>query len=552
MFDGIKITRIVSALEPICTNIKIDKVYHPEKNIIILKLNTKNKNFNKLVISLDPKFCAVFPSKISIANPTSPSTFCMLLRKHLENGILTEIIQDSHERLLELHVTSFNDLGEYTTKILYIELMGKYSNCILTENQIILDAISKYPIGVNGFREILAKRIYSPPPIVRKTSLEDLSLEILTDIIYHSKKTQLSEALLLGLEGFSKETITSVLEPLSLQDALVENLGEYEINRILERLKALALFIKEPDEAFLSSIDEEFTAYYLHKLLGSRSQKIQSILNRQLKKLKKKEQLYLRKTTSETDENKYKLKGELLAANLYRLTKNKETSIVLANFYEEDSPPLTISLNPSLSPSKNVESYFKKYNKLKEGRRMSLILLEELNLEISYLESIAYSLELADSISDIEEIEFELRDKKLFSKQGVKEPKRKLKEKNVLAIKEFTSPSGFTILLGKNNKQNHYLTFKLGKNSDLWFHIKDYPGAHVLIKNPNNLEVDEDTLYQAATLAATYSKASEASKIDVDYAKIKHVKKHPSGLLGKAYYTDYQTIRVDLEKSRDD
>ena len=205
---------------------------------------------------------------------------------------------------------------------------------------------------------------------------------------------------------------------------------------------------------------------------------------------------------------------------------------------------ITISLYKSLSPSANVKKYFKRYHRLKEGKKKSEYLLKDIQEKKEYLETILLSFEFADTIEDLNNIEEELRDLQL-----IKETKKKKKTKkiqSVINIKKEVTSTGYTLLIGKNNKQNEYITFKLAKTNDLWFHAKDYPGSHIVLKNPNEDIIDNKTIAEAASYAARFSKGAKAPKVDVNYTEKKYIKKHPSHLPGKVFYTDYKTIHVAL------
>ena len=547
MFNGVHMKKITIAMAPILIGSKIDKMYHPSEKLITIKLNTKNKSYNKLLISCDPSFCTAHFTTLALGNPLTPSTFCMVLRKHLEGSTIVDFKQLGLERLIELTVSTFNDIGDKTTKTLHLELMGKYSNVILTENNIIIDALYKYPIGVNGFREILPKRLYQMPPMAEKENPLTMTTEdSLSKYIYCEEDSEqlLSSFLQKILEGFSKQTMINFLKEKHFENLSLKDIGSYEINQLMVLFKALRNDIKETNQTKLDNLDIAYNTFYLKKELENKKQKLKAIVSKELKKTTKKETIHLKKIAfAEEDGDQYRVKGELLSANIYQL-KERVSQITVSNYFDENMTEITILLDKSLSPSANVKKYFKRYHKLKEGKKKSEYLLKDIQEKKEYLETIQLSFDFTDTIEDLNNIEEELKDLQLIKDK--KKKKSKKVESIIMDIKKETTSTGYILLMGKNNKQNDYITFKLAKSNDLWFHAKDYPGSHVLLKNPNNDTIDDKTIAEVATYAATFSKGNKGLKVDVDYTKKKYITKHPSHLLGKVFYTDYKTIHVML------
>lgn len=545
MFDGVHMKRITTASIPIIIASKIDKVYHPNEKLIIIKLNSKHKGYNKLLISCDPGFCTVHFTTLALNNPLTPSTFCMVLRKHLEGSTIIDFKQLGLERLVQLTVSTFNDIGEPTIKTLHLELMGKYSNVILSEKDTIIDALYKYPIGVNGFREILPKRTYHLPPMAEKINPLTLTEETLSERIYKEADTEqlLSAFLQKLLEGFSKQTMVDLLKTKNLETLSLNEVGSYELNTLISLFKTLKKDIEGENIEALKALDAEYNAFYTKKIIESKTQKLKAIVTKELKKITKKETIHLEKIASAEDGNQYRLKGELLSANIYQL-KQRVSEITVPNYFDENMAEITIALDKSLSPSANVKKYFKRYHKIKEGKKKSEFLLKDIQEKKEYLETILLSFDFVSTIDDLDNIEEELKEHHL-----IKETKKKKKQKKqeiVMDIKKEETSTGFTLLIGKNNKQNEHITFKMAKTGDLWFHAKNYPGSHVVLKNPNDEIIDDQTIQEAATFAAQYSKGNKAPKIDVDYTDRKYLKKHPSHLPGKVFYTDYKTIHIEL------
>lgn len=544
MFNGVHMKKITIAMTNILLGSKIDKIYHPSKKLIAAKLNTKNKSYSKLLISCDPSFCTAHFTTLSLENPLTPSTFCMVLRKHLEGGTIIDFKQLGLERLIELTVSTFNDIGDRAIKTLHLELMGKYSNVILTENNIIIDALYKYPIGINGFREILPKRLYKMPPMAKKENPLTIVEDILSKYIYSEEDSQqsLSSFLQKILEGFNKQTMINFLKEKHFENLSLKDIGSYEINQLIALFKLLKNNIEETSQTELDNLDIAYNTFYLKKELENKKQKLKAIVSKELKKITKKETIHIKKITFAEDGEQYRVKGELLSANIYQL-KKCVSQITVPNYFDKNMTEITIPIDKSLSPLANVKKYFKRYHKLKEGKKKSKYLLKDIQEKKEYLETIKLSFDFADTIEDLNNIEEELKDLQLIKD---KKKKKSKKVESIMNIKKETTSTGYILLIGKNNKQNEYITFKLAKSNDLWFHSKDYPGSHVLLRNPDNDIIDNKTITEVATYAATFSKGNKKLKMDVNYTEKKYIKKHPSHLSGKVFYTNYKTIHVTL------
>lgn len=537
MIDGITMHQAVRALEEKLSGARIERIYHPTEKLLYFKLKNPSSRWNKLVISIDPSFCSIHPTTLTVENPDQPSGFCMLLRKHIEGGLITGIRQHGHERLVDLFIEAYNDLGVKTTKILHLELMGKYSNVVLTEEGRILDAIYKYPIGVNGFREILARRPYEAPPLVEKLLVGDLDQEALRNALNEAldPAVSLSTFLQSRLQGFSKARINTFLASLSMDRLTIGDLDPERFSRLEEGLQALSSSIDEPDEGILEELDRRYTQYYDASRLGAKRTRLAGIVSRQLKKLGKKEAIHLDKIRQEEDADQIRIKGELLSANLYRLTE-KVPYIDLENYYDKDLKTIRVELDEALSPARNVKKYFKKYHKIKEGRKQSEALLEEVRVEIDYMASILSAVESAVDLGDLLEIEEELASLDLVRTVSGKKRKKPAEPH----YRRIELENGDLLLVGRNNRQNDFVTFKLASSGDWWFHVKDYPGPHVVLK-PAGSEPFPESLREAASYAAA---DQSGEKVQVVYTQRRHVKKHPGHKLGKAVYTDYRTLVV--------
>lgn len=538
MIDGIYLYRLIQTIKDDLIGSRIDKIYHPKEKLLIFKIKGKKLDLNKLVISIDPNFCSIHLSSISLTNPDQPTSFCMLLRKHLESGVITNISQFGYERIIELTIESYNELGVKTKKVLQIELMGKYSNVILTENNIITDAIYKYPIGVNGFREILPKRKYLLPPLNNKLTLDQNNIE---QLIIQIKKepTQnlaLSNYLQQYLQGFSNKSMNDLMIRIGFKNLTLADLDEEHILNLKIGLEKYRNSLNTKDIELVLKTDALFNNFYFNKEILARKQKLLSIVKKQIKKLEKKAYIYSDKISQDKDSDLLRIKGELLSANLYRINE-KLPYIDLENYYEPEMPIIHIELNEALSPTMNVKQFFKKYHKVKEGKKQSEALLTEVNNELYYYNSIEVSIQSSLVIEDLMEITDELQFLGLIQKN----PKSKKLSKHLNYLK-YELENGDLIYVGKNNKQNDYLTFKFASNKDMWFHRQDYPGAHVILKSV--AEVNPESIELAAWYAGYAGSDENLDGVTVDYTIVRNVKRHPSQKLGLAIYTDFTSIFI--------
>lgn len=538
MIDGIHLHKVLEQLTPLLIGGRIEKVYHPKNKLLIFKVRFQNSKYNRLAISLEPSFSSIHPTTLNYENPSLPSTFCMLLRKHLEGSVIMAVRQMGHERLIDIDVEGYNELGIKGPKTLHLELMGKYGNVILTENNLILDALFKYPIGVNGFREILPRRGYDFPPLTNKICINDLTfheLEVLLESV--DRETALLPFLQSFLQGFSKKNLKKILERHHQVDEPISVLTKEALFELIQIIKEEALIA---DEGILEWTDEQFNANFNEDLSSNLARKLQSILEKQQRKLAKKAAIYHEKIRLSLDSDALRIKGELLSANLYQLKGNLK-QIVVENYYDKNLTPLLIELNDSVSPAVNVKRYFKRYHKAQEGKKQSEKLLEVLDVEMDYLASIHRSIENAPSMLDLLEIQDEMALKGLLLL-----PNKKKKKDSTLNFLSKTLLDGSILYVGKNNRQNDFITFKVAGNNDYWFHVKDSPGPHVIL-NTKGQEPTPGILYEAARHAAMDPKTGAVADVLIDYTRRRHLRRHPSLLPGKVIYTQYQTLHVKGE-----
>ncbi len=546
-FDGIVSKKVVDELNCCLINGKINKIYEPNKNEVILGIYNNGKNY-ALNINISSNYRIHLTTK-SKPNPTVAPNFCMVLRKHILGFKISKIYMNGLERIIYFELEGYNELNDFTQKKLVIELMGKHSNIILLNNKnIIIDSLRHLDSSSNSLRDILPAHPYSEPTS-DKLDFITTSFENFIDSINQTEK--LSEIISNTYTGISKNFIINELTKLNISD---EEYSNKDLENLYNSIKniinsnASCYTINNGKDFSIStsntyenlSINFFIDDFYYNKeendlVIGYRNNLLKLMLSN-LKKISKKLENINSKLKECENMETYRMYGELITSNLYRIddSTNKK-SITLENYYNNNLP-IAIPLDSTISPSLNAKKYFKKYHKLKNTLEIVSIQKEETEKELDYIESIIYELENCNSTEDVDEVYEEisensiLKDYNNYSKNNSSEIKKnKVNKRNV--HKEYEpityNVDGFTVFVGKNNKQNDYITSKLGKNDDLWFHTKDIRGSHVLLKcNGSNVKIN--TIISCCKIAAFHSKAKLSSNVPVDYCKIKYVRK-PSG-----------------------
>ena len=595
-FDGIVTKAITSELQELL-GARIDKVYQPDKNTVVLGLYLDGKNY-ALNICIDSKYGRLHLTTHSKPNPQMAPNFCMLLRKYLIGLRLKNIITSNLERLVTLEFDGFDEFDDVVLKKLVVELMGKHGNILLLdENRIIIDSLRHPKINdyqMEETRNIIPHKRYLPPTTTKFNFLDTINFDIFksklssgyiknvdnTNNINNYNEALDNQHILINVDnvadiistafnGISKSFINYILDFLNIKeinDNTLEQIYNY-ITNILENINKNNLSFKNiydkdgnvkdyflipnktndnlfnlnfyiDDFYFNKETEEDFKNYrntnlkLILSILKKYNTRLQNINN----KLKECENM-----------DTYKLYGELITANLYKIKDFNLSSIELENYYDNNKQ-ITIPLDKKYSPNENAKKYFKKYNKLKNTLEIVGVQKKETLNELNYIESIVYELENATSIDEVTQIFEEMSENVLF-KETVKNRKKSSKLKKSKLTKNKTvsfnpikySIDGFTILVGRNNKENDYLTLKYAQKTDLWFHTKDIHGSHVILKNPSQ-NINDDILNKCAQIAVKHSKAKNSSNVPVDYCLVKFVKKPNNAKPGMVIYTDYKTI----------
>lgn len=558
-FDGLFTRAIVHEIaEPLLSG-RISKIYQPSKYELLLHIRSQRKNC-KLLLSAHPTYARMHFTTQNYDTPSSPPMFCMLLRKHLEGGIIEEVWQDELERIVHIKVRSRNEIGDESLKTLIIEIMGRHSNIILVETNTntILDSLKHISANVNRYRTVYAGGTYIAPPSQHKQnplrieSKEDLlkPLDFLAGkmdkqlVTSFSGMSPLLTKEILSLAGLANETALEnsffqTLEKLKNHQytptMVVSGNKEYfymlPLTHLTGEVKEFATLGELLDRFFFSKDNRDRVKQQAHDL----EKFIQNELAKNEKKL-----LKLQATLQSAEKaDHYQLLGELITANIYAIRKGDKAAEV-SNYYDEQNATISISLNPLKTPSENAQAYFHKYQKAKNSVTVVMEQIEKTKDEILYFEGLLQQMESA-SQKDIEEIREELAEEGYIRKRAQK-MKKKSVSKPVLDF--YTSSDGTEVVIGKNNKQNEYLTHRFAHRDEIWLHTKDIPGSHVLIRAT---EPSEQTILEAATLAAYFSKAKHSSSVPVDFTKIRYVKKPSGGKLGFVTYDHQQTVYVTPE-----
>ena len=572
--DAVAVKALVAELQCLVGG-RVDKVHQPERDEIAIGVRTYDESF-RLLISASPAHPRIHLSTHSKSNPKTAPLFCMLLRKHLASGRITAITQVGFERIVKVSVESYDELGDYTEKSLYVEIMGRHSNVILVNNEgRIIDSIKRIDESMSSVREILPGGVYELPPIQSKTAVADWEtendLEFLgtqkvdkaiisqiagispltaremvynvfgtTDVLSDAVNTNRYAMLKLEINKLKSRTENNDFEPCMIEDTQTGKLVEFSAIPI-EQYETLAKVVKY--ESMSELVDEFYYKRDVNERMRQKTADLVKLLNNHRERIAKKMAI-LRSTLSDAEKmDTYREYGDLITANIYRIQEGHK-SVELENYFDENMNTVKITLDPSLSPSQNAQKYYKKYNKSKTALKEAQKQLEQSAEELEYIESTLAMVETADRLEDISVIRRELANEGYIKRSTNAQKKQKAEQSKPM---HFVSSDGFDIYVGRNNTQNDYLTLKLANSSDLWFHTKDIHGSHTVIKLGLDKDVPKQTILEAAALAAYYSKARESSQVPVDYTTIKNVKKPNGAKPGMVIYEHYNTVYIKPE-----
>ncbi len=576
-FDGIVISSLVWELNERLADGRINKIYQPENDAIVLTIKNNRNNY-RLLLSASPSLPLAYLTEDTGTNPMTAPNFCMLLRKHISGGRIVSILQPEMERILKFEIEHLNELGDVCTKYLIVELMGKHSNIIFCRpDGTIIDSIKHISLNISSVREVLPGRSYFiPNTMLKQNPLTITAAEFAEKVL--SKPLPVGKALYTSLTGISPVIAEEICFRASLDSGMsTSGLSDVEkvhlfgvFSRLMEDVKGhrfsptIVYRSKEPvefsalpltcysdcDSQPFDSISTVLRTYYAEKNASSRirqkSHDLRHVVGTALDRTRKKYDLQLKQLKDTEKREKYKIYGEMLNTYGYGLEEGSK-SLTCLNYYTNHE--ITIPLDPQLPPQENAKKYFERYGKLKRTFEALSSLTEETHAEMEHLDSVSTALDLAQTEGDLAQIKEELIQAGYMKRHtgGKNTKKQKLTSQPL----HYISSDGYDMYVGKNNLQNEELTFKFAGGGDWWFHAKGIPGSHVIVKTKGD-ELPDRTFEEAARLAAYYSKNRTSEKVEIDYIQRKHVKKPNSGKPGFViYHTNYSMmIEPDISHIR--
>ena len=570
-FDGITISNIVQELRDNLLDGRINKIAQPEADELLLTIKSKTGQ-KRLYISASASLPLIYLTEQNKQSPMNAPNFCMLLRKHLNNGRITDITQPKLERIIRFEIEHLDELGDLCKKYLVVEIMGKHSNIIFcNDNNRIIDSIKHVSAQMSSVREVLPGRDYFIPETMEKLNPLDVNFADFSRVITE-KPSGLSKAIYTSFTGVSP----IVAEEICYITGIDSSVSPKELSEdvILHLYKQFCLFFDKISKGAFNPVvyyngtePKEFAAvplshfgeytgktfesmsglletYYASKntitRIRQKSVDLRKIVQTALERNRKKYDLQSKQLLDTEDRDKYRVYGELINVYGYGLEPNAKELECLNYYTNED---IKIPLDPTKTPQENSQKYFDKYNKQKRTYEALVNLIQETRDEIQYLESVANALDIALSEDDLSQIKEELTESG-FVKRKFTKKKVKINSKPF----HYISSDGYHMYVGKNNIQNEELTFNFAVGNDWWFHAKGCPGSHVIVKT-NGDELPDRTFEEAGKLAAYYSKLRGAEKVEIDYIEKKHVKKPKGGKPGfVVYYTNY-SLMIDSDIS---
>ena len=577
-FDGIVTKALANELQNL-SGARIDKIFQPNKDNILIGCYLNKTNY-LINICINSSSYRIHLTTHPRSNPSVAPNFCMVLRKHLLGLHIKNIITNNLERVVTIEFEGFDEIDDIISKKLVIELMGKHCNVIILDDQNIIIDSMRHIYQEDSNRNIVPHLKYIYPTTNKKNFLDCTDFSEFLDLLPNELSIDTFPLILSNIfNGFSRSFVSGLL-----QDLNIDALNNIDLEKIYNEIRNIVfendtnnlnfkyIDVKGKKDYYLStSNNENLTPFHLNFFLDDfyfekeTSQEFRVYRDSVLKMIlgvldKYKKRLNnMNKKLSECDNmQKYQLYGELITANLYRIENIPTSSIVLENYYDNNKE-ISIELDSRYSPSVNAKRFFKKYNKLKNTLEIVTKQKDETLKELDYIESIVYELEAATTLDEVYSIFEEISENVIFAektKQLSNKKKDKLKKSNLTKNKNVSfNPIKYTIgnyqlLVGRNNKENDYLTLKYASKNDIWFHTKDIHGSHAILKLNSNDDIpNEDILIRCAEIAALHSKAKNSSNVPVDYCEVKYVKKPNGAKPGMVIYTHNHTLYVNPAKN---
>ena len=553
-FDGLFIHSLLNSVKPKIINGRLSKIYQPFEQDLVLTFRKERKNI-QLLLSANAQYPRFYITNQTIANPDKAPTFVMVLRKYLEGSVLQSIEQLGVDRIIYFNFSNRNELGDQVQLVLSLELMGRHSNVILYDQKSghIIDLLKRINPDENRVRLLLPKAKYELPPLISGINGFEVTEKEFKEKAINSDPVDFASQIsgldrddrqeLIGYleDDFSYSSFKTFMSQFNKKGAFILKTPNNK-RKIFPYLSYHLNLTKESADPDINHALDEFYEYQSNQdWVRQKSAQIERLIKNEYKKLTKKI-VKLKKQLEQAENSEgYRIQGEILNANLSQV-KPGMAEVSLPNYYDNNRP-LKIKLDVALSPARNAQKYFTKYKKLRDSIKhvKEQIAIAQDNLD--YFDSVQTAIDNAEP-QDIDQITEELMNQGYLKKPQKPKRKKKITEKN---LNKFRISSGKTVLVGKNNLQNDWLTLKKANKTDIWFHVKNIPGSHVILQSSE--ATDEDIL-ETAEIAAYFSKAKNSAHVQVDYVQDKRVKKPNGAKPGFVIYTGQNSIEVTPEKTR--
>lgn len=551
--DSFFITAQTRALDARISGARIDKIFMPRPAEIVLSIRGEAGN-ERLMISAGGSNSGVFLTSLRPENPPAPPMLCMLLRKHMQGGRILSVSQPEGERMMVITFSSTDELGRVSEKRLVCELMGKRTNILLLdENGIILGCVKKVDYEMSPDRALLPGLAYRMPPRSGRPSVYELDEERLAAMLDGASD---SDAILERLDGMSPLTARELLyrgmSPAQMASEL-KGLANGEGRPWLVRrggrdADISPIEITQYDDgesviydSFSTLLDDFYRARRSADLKKNISASLKKTLDNNRGRLERKLGKQRQELLSAQGREELKKQADLITANIYAI-KSGDRRAIVTDYFTEGMPQIEIPLDPDISPQQNAQLLYKRYARLKNAEQALTAQIEAGEAELKYIDSLLYSLSQAQTEKDIRELTAEAAASGYVKKAQAK--KQKQEKPGAFAPKRYVTSGGFTLLRGRNNRENDQLTMRTAKGGDIWFHARNIPGSHVVMQLEGG-EPSERDLEEAAALAALYSGAGSSPKVPVDYTRVKNIKKPQGARPGMVNYFNFKTMLIE-------
>ena len=553
-FDGLFIHSLLNDVKPKILNSRLSKIYQPFEQDLVLTFRKDRKNI-QLLLSANAQYPRFYITEQTIANPDKAPTFVMVLRKYLEGSILQSIDQLGVDRIVNFSFSNRNELGDQVQLVLSLELMGRHSNVILYDQKSgrIIDLLKRINPDENRVRLLLPKAKYELPPLISGIDGFKMTEKEFSQRSINSNPEKFASQIG-GLDRDDRQELAGYLEDDFSYSSFKTFMAQFNKKgafilktpnnkrKIFPYLPYHLDLIKESSDPHINHALDNFYQYQSNQdWVRQKSSQIERVVKNEHKKLAKKIVKLQKQLDQAENSEGYRIRGEILNANLAQV-KPGMTEIELPNYYENNQP-LKIKLDAALSPARNGQKYFTKYKKLRDSIKHVKEQIKIAQNNLNYFDTIQTAIDNAEP-QDIDQINEELMNQGYIKKPQKPRRKKKITEKN---LNKFRISSGKTVLVGKNNLQNDWLTLKKANKTDIWFHVKNIPGSHVILQSD---QATEEDISETAEIAAYFSKAKNSAHVQVDYVQDKRVKKPNGAKPGFVIYTGQNSIEVTPEKDR--